>query len=109
MVTNKAKESWKVETPFQNFALKELNKLTNVVAYNIHGAGYQEEGIPDILASVEGRFVGLELKATNGHASMTQRYQLERIKATGGYGAVVFNWSDILSVLREVRSAVEEV
>lgn len=47
-------------------------------------------GVPDILASVNGYFVGIEVKAQNGHPSELQMYNVRKIRESGGFAFVVY-------------------
>lgn len=46
-------------------------------------------GVPDILASVSGQFVGIEVKSTTGTPSDLQIYNIKKIHDSGGFGVVV--------------------
>lgn len=60
------------------------------------GAEYTKSGIPDILACVNGCFVGVEVKAPNGKASELQLYNLRKIHEAGGYAFLLYpkQWDD---------------
>lgn len=47
-------------------------------------------GVPDILACVNGRFVGIEVKATNGHPSELQIWNREQIRNANGICIVLY-------------------
>lgn len=49
-----------------------------------------KEGIPDILACVNGYFVGIEVKAPNGKASPLQIKNREWIRNAGGIAIIVY-------------------
>jgi Holliday junction resolvase len=49
-----------------------------------------KEGIPDILACVNGYFVGIEVKAQNGKPSDLQLYHCEKIRKSGGFAFVLY-------------------
>lgn len=51
--------------------------------------GYTKKGIPDILACVNGRFVGIEVKAENGIVAPLQTYQKTQIIRSGGVSIIV--------------------
>lgn len=51
---------------------------------------YTKTGIPDVLACVNGHFIGVEVKAENGRISALQTMQIKRIRAAGGIGVVVY-------------------
>lgn len=42
--------------------LKYLNSLPNSKAINIHGSVFSERGTPDIIGSIDGRFIAFECK-----------------------------------------------
>ena len=46
-------------------------------------------GIPDILACVNGYFVAIEVKSENGHPSELQKWNVEQIHGTFGFGVIV--------------------
>lgn len=51
---------------------------------------YTKSGIPDILACVNGHFVGIEVKAQNGKPSELQLYHVDQIRKAGGFAFVVY-------------------
>ena len=52
--------------------------------------GYTKKGIPDILACVNGYFVGIEVKAQNGTVKPIQEYHLKKIRKAGGFAFVLY-------------------
>lgn len=54
------------------------------------GAKYTKEGIPDILACVEGKFYGIEIKAPTGKPSLLQLVTLRNIRESGGIGILLY-------------------
>lgn len=61
-------------------------------------------GIPDIILSVRGRFVALELKVDSGLDEL-QIYTLKKIEESGGLQWVVtpINWKHILKIIKEIK------
>lgn len=51
---------------------------------------YTKSGIPDILACVDGYFVGIEVKAQNGKPSELQLYNVRKIRESGGFAVVLY-------------------
>lgn len=51
---------------------------------------YTRNGIPDILACINGYFVGIEVKASNGKASPLQIHHCEAIRKAGGFAFVLY-------------------
>lgn len=54
------------------------------------GAQFTKAGIPDILACVNGYFVGIEIKAQNGKPSELQLYNIDKIREAGGFAIVLY-------------------
>ena len=61
-------------------------------------------GVPDILACVNGYFVGIEVKAENGVASDLQIYNIDQIKRAGGIAVIVrpSEWDQLKSLIEEL-------
>lgn len=51
---------------------------------------YTKSGIPDILACVNGYFVGIEVKAQNGKPSELQLYNVRKIREAGGFAVILY-------------------
>lgn len=62
---------------------------------------YTKVGVPDILASVNGYFVGIEVKAQNGKPSELQFYNLRKIRESGGFAYIVYpsGWEELKKIL----------
>lgn len=58
-------------------------------------------GVPDILASVNGYFVGIEVKAQHGRPSELQLYNLRKIRESGGFAYIVYpsGWDELKEIL----------
>lgn len=57
-------------------------------------------GVPDILACVNGYFVGIEVKADNGKPSELQYWNRNKIREAGGISVIVYpNQFDDLKLL----------
>lgn len=54
------------------------------------GAQFTKSGIPDILACVNGHFVGIEVKAQSGKPSELQLYNIRKIRDAGGFAFVLY-------------------
>jgi len=77
------------EAQFQKKVLEFL-RVQNIWFVKYWGGGqFTKAGVPDILACVNGHFVGIELKAETGRLSRLQEYTLARIKETGGQAFVL--------------------
>lgn len=52
--------------------------------------GVQRSGVPDLLVCCNGRFIGVELKASNGRPSDLQLHNLKTIDAAGGFAILLY-------------------
>lgn len=52
--------------------------------------GYTKSGIPDILACVNGYFVGIEVKAPKGTVKPIQEYHLKKLRKAGGFAFALY-------------------
>lgn len=52
--------------------------------------GVQREGVPDLLVCCNGVFLGIELKAENGHASELQNWNIKEIRKSKGIAIVLY-------------------
>lgn len=77
----------------KNLDNKVLSFLKEQNAWSIKywaGAKYTKEGIPDILACINGKFFGIEDKGKNGRPKMLQLKNLQWIREAGGYGILLY-------------------
>ena len=77
------------EKTFEN-KIKAWLALNNCYHVKFFANSYTKAGIPDILASVGGYFVGIEVKAQNGHPSELQLYNVRKIRESGGFAWIVY-------------------
>lgn len=77
------------ETHFKNKVRAYLKKL-DIYHVKYFGCAFSEKGVPDILACVNGTFVGLELKSEKGKASKLQEHHLKKIKESGGVSLLLY-------------------
>lgn len=54
------------------------------------GAAYTKSGVPDLIVSSDGCFLGIEVKAPKGKPSILQIYNLRKIRESGGYGILLY-------------------
>lgn len=77
------------EKQFEN-KIKDFLKDNNCWFVKFFANAYTKSGIPDILACVNGRFVGIEVKAKNGKPSDLQIYNLQKIEDSGGFAVLLY-------------------
>ncbi len=85
------------ETVFKTKVLKDLRAIPGVWFYKSNERSIK--GIPDIIGLVRGRFVAIELKATNRAAEPLQEKVLLDIQTAGGIAVVAWpgNWDKVLA------------
>lgn len=72
-----------------------------------HWAGpYSPSGIPDIICCVNGKFVGIEVKADDGHASELQKRNIDLINKSNGIGLIIYPKD--FEMLKSLLNAVSE-
>lgn len=76
----------------------------------VHGSPYQPAGTPDLLLTVEGWFIGLEVKCQRpgesrehalGRVSVSQQGHLDAIRKAGGWAQAVLTVEEALYVVRQ--------
>lgn len=77
------------EKLFENKVKKWLD-ANNIWHFKVWGGLFQKAGIPDIIGCCNGRFIALEVKASNGKPSKLQLWVIEQIKKSGGYARTVY-------------------
>lgn len=60
----------------------------------IHGSAYQSAGLPDIIGSYRGRFVGFEVKMPGKKATPKQEHTLGEITLAGGIAQVISSYDE---------------
>lgn len=87
--------------------LDELKK-NQVFAFKVHGSALMMNGLPDIIACVDGMFVALETKVPEkrSNTSMRQRYVHGLIHDAGGIAVVVCGVKEAMAVINEVRQGL---
>ena len=63
------------------------------------------KGVPDILACVNGHFVGIEVKAEKGIVSELQKYNIEKIKKANGIALILrpSNFDEFKLLIKELK------
>ena len=71
----------------------------NIYYFKVHGSSFMQPGIPDIIACVNGRFVGIEVKNVGKLKNQSEQQKIHErlIKDSGG----IFILADSLDVVKE--------
>ena len=78
-------------TPEKKVKNKVVSILKEVGAYHFYpvASGYGSAGIPDLVACIRGKFIGIECKANGGKVTALQEKNLMQIINNGGYSFIV--------------------
>jgi Holliday junction resolvase len=77
------------ETKFKNQVKKFLDE-NNIYHIPYFPTIYTPKGVPDILACVNGKFIGVEVKAENGKPSKLQERHQQLIQKSGGLCYILY-------------------
>ena len=78
------------ETAFKNKVEKALDDHHAWYIKYWAGSKFTKEGIPDILACVNGKFYGIELKGDGGRPKLLQLVTLRKIREADGIGILLY-------------------
>lgn len=89
------------EKQFENH-VKQFLEDNGVWFVKTWSNGIQRKGIPDIIACVNGYFIGIELKAANGKPSELQKWNISKIRESGGIAIVLYpdKFNDFKDMIR---------
>lgn len=96
----------KLEKHIENQIKRYLDRL-GVWYMKVHGSMYQRAGVPDIIACVDGVFVGIEVKRPGGIVSPLQQLNIDKINRSGGYAFVAYSVEDVQRKIAELRHALQ--
>ena len=91
--------------------IKNYLKKNNIYYFKVHGNGFQKVGIPDIVACINGRFTGIEVKRPGGKPSPLQIANIEQIRNNGGSAEIVYSFEEAKQFIDSVlgkRNSVRE-
>jgi Holliday junction resolvase len=87
------------QTPEAKVKAQVIKQLKELGAYYFSPVtgGYGRSGVPDLVACLNGKFVGIECKAGKGVTTALQDKNLAAIRASGGT-AIVINEDNVASL-----------
>lgn len=73
--------------------------------------GIQREGVPDLLVCCNGLFIGVELKAANGHPSELQLWNVEEIRKAHGIAIILYpdQFDDFKIMIKQIKGGWESI
>ena len=82
------------EKKFENKVKSWLHQLQKegqpIKFIKIWGGGYQKAGIPDLICCINGIYVEVELKASNGRPTELQKHNIKLTNAANGIGIILY-------------------
>ena len=82
-----------------------INWLVFLGAWVVKTIATTKNGTPDVLACLNGRFIGIEVKKPGGKPSPLQRVQLRKIREAGGVGFTSDNLDDVKDQLNHLMES----
>lgn len=79
--------------------LRYLETVPKCFFWKEHGGMYGTAGIPDIIACINGRFYGFEVKTEDGRPTKLQESTIRKIKSAGGIALVVRSVDEVKAVI----------
>lgn len=93
------------EKTVENQIKRYLDRL-GVWYMKVHGSAFQKAGVPDLIACIGGRFVGIEVKRPGGRVSPLQKLNIEEIQRSGGVAFVAYSVEDVRREIEKLRNAL---
>ena len=79
--------------------MKYLKTVPCCFAWKEHGGMYGTAGIPDIIACVDGRFYGFEVKTEAGKPTGLQEATIRKILNAGGVAVIVRSVDEVRAII----------
>ena len=86
--------------------MKEQQLQSQIIKYIIARGGYTvkvvtatKAGVPDIIACLNGKFYGIEVKIGNNKPSALQIANLKAIDKAGGIGILAYSLDDVIKYM----------
>lgn len=91
------------EKNFENH-IKAYLKRYSCYHVKFFANGFTKRGVPDILACINGYFVGIEVKSDAGKPTDIQLHNVDQIRKSGGYAWVVYpsGWDKLKELINRI-------
>ena len=90
------------ESDIQTKILRWAEKLTGVWIVKYPGGTYGRKGIPDLLLSVKGKFLAIEVKKPGGKPTQMQLLEQKKIRSTGSRSEIVESFVEAKKIILEI-------
>lgn len=88
--------------------IMEAWRKEGVWCFKVWGNEHQTSGVPDILGTYRGQFIGCETKMPGGELSDIQRYRISRIRKAGGLVVVARSVPEAMHLIHHLRGGYHE-
>lgn len=85
----------------QTIQSKIIKHLEGKGAYVVKVTSANKAGVPDVLACLDGKFIGVEVKNETGRPTELQLYNIRRIISAGGVAGVCRSVADVEKLISE--------
>ena len=92
---------FRLESELQKYCLKRLKEKPDTMWFKTNDRF--TSGISDIIGSMYGVFVAIELKVGKNQPTPLQTLFLGEVAKTGGFACVARTWGEVKNLLEEVR------
>ena len=82
--------------------IKYLRTVPQCFCWKEHGGMYGTAGIPDIIACINGRFYGFEVKTEVGKPTKLQEATIRKVLSAGGTAVVVRSVDEVKAVVNGI-------
>jgi hypothetical protein len=90
------------ESDIQTKILRWAEKLPEIWIVKYPGGTYGRKGVPDLLLSVKGKFLAIEVKKPGGKPTQMQLMEQEKIRMTGSRSEIVESFVEAKDIILEV-------
>ena len=90
------------ESDIQTKILRWAEKLPEVWIVKYPGVSYGRKGVPDLLLSVKGKFLAIEVKKPGGKPTQMQLMEQAKIRMTGSRSEIVESFVEAKKIILEV-------
>lgn len=84
--------------------IREYLTTHGAFVFKVHGGPTMMAGLPDLIACVEGRYVGIEVKMPGNKPSARQLYVHEQIRRAGGEVIVAYGVEDVKHLVSDATT-----
>lgn len=86
----------------KDLQLRIIQYLKSLGAFVCKVSVASRNGVPDLLVCLQGKFVGIEVKAGRAKVSAMQELNLRRIRRAGGWALVARSLDDVKILVQQI-------